>query len=231
MSDQHDDQREQKRRQRERQYEIDRITFQYATAFRSGRNPRIEDYVRRYPQYTGELMEYALYFHTVGFDSVPLEEPEELKLSPAGEKAMAWIREQRVAYAPIDSVDSVDSVDAIEGLVKQGNKLKITPPQLAEAVGLTVSLLGRIETRVIDAASIPRALFQRLATTLKTSPEAIAAYLGVTQTGQAGGFFYADQPPDQKQQSFLDAVQASALSPERKREWADIVQEESHSGP
>lgn len=225
MSDQHDDQREQMRRQRERQYEIDRITFQYATAFRSGRNPRIENYVRRYPQYTGELMEYALYFHTVGFDSEPLEEPEELKLSPAGEKAMAWIREQRVAYAP------VDSVDAIEGLVKQGNTVGFTPPQLAEAVGLTVSLLGRIETRVIDAASIPHTLFRRLATTLKTSPEAITAYLGVTQTGQGGGFFYADQPPDQKQQSFLDAVQASALSPERKREWADIVHEETNSEP
>ena len=37
------------RRQRERQYEIDQITFQYADEYRAGRAPRIEDYVRRYP--------------------------------------------------------------------------------------------------------------------------------------------------------------------------------------
>lgn len=218
MSDQHD-------LQRERQYEIDKITFRYATEFRSGRNPRIEDYVQRFPQYSEELIEYALYFHAIGYDSEPLMEPDELKLSPAGEKAMARIREQSAGYAP------VETVDAIEGLVKQGNKIGLTPPQLAEAVGLTIAMLSRIELRTIDAASIPRALFQRLATTLRTSSEAIAAYLGVTQTGQAGGFFYADQPPDQRQESFLDAVQASALSPERKREWADIVHEETPGGP
>jgi hypothetical protein len=217
MSDQHD-------LQRERQYEIDKITFRYATEFRSGRNPRIEDYVQRYPQYSEELIEYALYFYAIGYDREPLVEPDELKLSPAGEKAMARIREQSAGYAP------VETVDAIEGLVKQGNKIGLTPPQLAEAVGLTIALLSRIEVRTIDAASIPRALFQRLATTLRTSSEAIAAYLGVTQTGQAGGFFYADQPPDQRQESFLDAVQASALSPERKREWADIVHEETPGG-
>ena len=75
MSDQHDEQRERLRRQRERQYEIDRITFQYATEYRSGHAPHIEDYPRRYPQYASELLDYALYFHTIGFDSEPLEDP------------------------------------------------------------------------------------------------------------------------------------------------------------
>ena len=68
MPDRHDDQRD-----RERQYVIDRITFQYATEFRSGRNPRIEEYIQRYPAYADELLEYALYFHAFEIDSKPLE--------------------------------------------------------------------------------------------------------------------------------------------------------------
>ena len=217
MSDQHDEQRENMRRQRERQFEIDRITFEYANEFRRGRAPRIEDYVQRYPKFAGELLEYALYFHTVGVDSEPLEEPAELTLSPAAEKALAHIREQQAGYA------ATQAAVPFQGLVKQGNRLGYKPPQLAEAVGLTTALLGKLEARTITVTSIPRALFERFAEILKATPEAIAAYLGAPQAGQAGGFYYAEQAPTQQQESFLDAVQASTLSPERKREWAEIV--------
>lgn len=225
MSDQHNEQHERIRRQRERQYEIHRITFEYAEEYRQGHAPRIDDYVRRYPEYAQELLEYALYFHTTGFDSEPLEEPGELKLSPEAEKALARIREQPLVY-PVAPVTPAP----IESLVKLGIAAGYTPPQLAEAVGLTPALLGRLEARAIAAASIPRALFQRLGEALKVVPDAVAAYLGA-QPGQAGGFYYADRPPAQQQESFLAAVQSSALSPERKREWAEIVSQEANNGP
>lgn len=213
MSDRHDDQRD-----RERQYEIDRITFQYATEFRSGRNPHIEEYIQRNPEYANELLEYALYFHAFGFDSEPLEEPAELSLSPAAEKAMAWIREQRERPAPV----------AIQSLVQLGLDAKYSPPQLAAAVGLTVDLLGKLQAHAIAAATIPRTLIQRFADVLQTAPEAIAAYLSASP---AGGFYMADQQPDQQQESFLDAVEASALSPEGKREWAEIMNAEATDSP
>lgn len=213
MSDRHDDQRD-----RERQYEIDRITFQYATEFRSGRNPHIEEYIQRNPEYANELLEYALYFHAFGFDSEPLEEPAELSLSPAAEKAMAWIREQRERPAPV----------AIQSLVQLGLDAKYSPPQLAAAVGLTVDLLGKLQAHAIAAATIPRTLIQRFADVLQTAPEAIAAYLSASP---AGGFYMADQQPDQQQESFLDAVEASALSPEGKREWAEIMNAEATGSP
>lgn len=224
MSDQNNDQRAQLRRQRERQYEIDSIIAQYVDAYHSGQSSHIEDFVERYPQYASELLEFAVYYHTVGFATESLAGPLEPTLSPEGEAILARIHALSAASAPAPA--------AIESLVKQGILVGYAPPQLAEAVGLTPELLGRLEARAIATSSIPRALFQRLAATLKTAPEAIAAYLGGwAQWGhQVGGFYYADQPPAQEQESFLDAVQASTLSPERKREWAEIVNEETNSG-
>jgi len=213
MSDRHDDQRD-----RERQYEIDHITFHYATEFRSGRNPRIEEYIQRYPAYADELLEYALYFHAFEIDSKPLEEPAELSLSPAGEKAMARIHAQVVA--------TKSEPVPIQSLVQLGLDAKYSPLQLAAAVGLTVDLLGKLQAHAIAAATIPRALIQRFADVLKTAPEAIAAYLSASP---AGGFYMADQQPDQQQESFLDAVEVSALSPEGKREWAEIMNAEANS--
>ena len=222
MTNQHDEQRARMRRQRERQYEIDSITFQYAEEYRQGRRPRIQEYVRRYPQYASELLDYALYFHTLGFDSPPLEEPAELTLSPESEAALARIREQRAAYAQAPA-----AATPIESLFARGIAMEAPPPKLAEAVGLTFEVLAKIEARAITVSSIPRTLVQRLAAALKTAPDAIAAYISGAPAGQAGGFYFADQAPAQQQESFLDAVQASALNPDQKREWADIVKNDA----
>jgi hypothetical protein len=149
-----------------------------------------------------------------------LEEPAELSLSPAGEKAMAWVREQVAAASPAPA--------AIQSLAQLGIQAGYTPPRLAEAVGLTFDVLGKLQGHAIAAATIPRALIQRFADVLKTAPEAIAAYLGASP---AGGFYMAEQQPDQQQESFLDAVEASALSTEGKREWAEIIRAEAHNSP
>lgn len=220
MPDQHDERRVLARRQRERQYEIDRITAQYTDDYRSGHAPRIEDYVQRYPQYATELSEFAIYFHTIGFDAPELDASPAPTLSPAAQRAMSQIHKWN---EPI-------TAPALEGLVKQGTKAGYTPRKLAETVGLTIELLGKLEARVIAVTTIPPTLVKRLAGALQVAPEAVAAFLGASRPGQAGAFYYADKPPSQQQQPFLDAVQASALTPELKQEWAAIVKADTEQG-
>lgn len=212
------DQKNARRAQRKRQYELDGIIARYVDAYHAGQSPRIEDYIHRYPHYSSELLEFAVYYHTIGFATESLDGPPDPALAPAAEKAMAWIREQRERPAPV----------AIQSLVQLGLDAKYSPPQLAAAVGLTVDLLGKLQAHAIAAATIPRTLMQRFADVLQTAPEAIAAYLSASP---AGGFYMADQQPDQQQESFLDAVEASALSPEGKREWAEIMNAEATDSP
>lgn len=224
MPDQNEEQHTPVRLQQERQYEIDRITAQYADDYRSGRAPRMEEYLQRYPQYASELLEFAVYFHTVGFDVEALDAAPAPTLSAAAQRAILRIRERNA----ITSAPPV--ADSIEGLVKQGAKAGYSARKLAQAVGLTIDVLVKLEARVIAVATIPPTLVTRLATTLRAAPEAVAAYLGATHPGQAGAFYYSDQPPAQQQESFLDAVRASALSPERKQEWAAIVKDDAERG-
>src|SRR5260370_29023646 len=134
MADQNEEQRALGRQQQERQYEIDRITAQYADDYRNGRAPRMEEYVQRNPQYTRELLEFAVYFHTVGFDAAEPDEVPAAELSPVAQKALAQIRERRGAAL----------IAPIEGLVKQGAQVASSPRKLAEAVGLTADLLGKV---------------------------------------------------------------------------------------
>jgi hypothetical protein len=223
MPDQNEKQRAQVRQQQERQYEIDRITAKYADDLRYGRAPRIEDYVQQYPEYARELLEFAMYYHTVGFDASEPEDVQAANLSPAAQQALARIRSRRTAAAA--------AAAPLEGLVKQAAAIGYSPRTLAEAVGLTTELLGRLEARAISVATIPPTLVRRFAHLLQVTPEAVAAYLGAARAGEGGVFYYADQPPTHQQQSFLDAVQSSALPTERKQEWADVVKHDSSSAP
>lgn len=220
MANTDDTRRARARRQRERQYQIDRITARYEEEYRAGRSPQLDEYLRQYPEYAAEIIEFTLYFHAHAAqlpepDAVPAAAP-----SPAAQRALARIHEQAAPSAPI--------VTPITGLIQQGIASGFMPPQLANAVGLSPDLLAKLEAHAIAAATIPRTLVQRLATTLNVAPEAIAAYLsGATATQAGGAFYYAEKAPTQHQESFLDAVQSSTLSSERKQEWAEITRQET----
>jgi hypothetical protein len=202
---------------RQQENEFDRITARYVEEFQAGKAPRVADYIRRYPQYADELMDFVLYFHAIAAD---LPEPDALpapEFTPAASAARARLHGQSPS----------ESAAPVSGLFSQGLAAGYPPPQLAEAIGLSWDVLAKLEARAIAASSIPGTLIQRLAETLKVAPAAISAYLQTSAQAQSGAFFYADQPPEQQQEIFLVAIQSSPqLTQEQKREWTDIIGQE-----
>ncbi|HEY7124068.1 MAG TPA: hypothetical protein VH590_00230 [Ktedonobacterales bacterium] len=202
---------------RQREDDLNRITARYVEEFQAGKAPRVADYIQRHPQYADELMEFVLYFHAI---AAGLPEPDALpaqQFTPAANAARTRLREQT----------SSGSAAPLSSLFRQALAVGYPPPQLAQAIGLSWDIVAKLEARAIAAASIPRTLTQRLADTLKVAPTAISAYLQGTTPTQSGAFFYADQPPEQQQETFLAAVQSTPeLSQEQKRAWADIVGQE-----
>lgn len=223
MPDQEHDDRE--RARRERQYQIDVITFRYAEEHRAGRAPRVEEYAARYPEYAAELTEFALYFHAIGGDLPAADAAPAAALSPAAAAALARIQASHADQG-------APSAPALDGLVAQAARVGLAPRTLAEAVRLSTELLARLEAHSIDAATIPGTLVRRLASALKVAPDVVSAYLGATGPAAVGAFYYADQAPERSpQQSFLEAVQASALAPDLKREWAEIAAADAGEAP
>lgn len=198
---------------RQRQYELQRILARYQYEYQVGKSPRIEEYIQHYPQFEAELIDFALYFHTIVADLPEPGTTPAAALSPAAEKAFAQISAQLAPPFP--------------GLFQQGLVAGYAPPELAEALGISWDVLAKLEAHAIGVTSIPRTLIQRMAGRLSVLPETISAYLSGATAAQAGAFYYADQPPTQQQETFLEAIQASPeLSPQQKGEWAKIVEQE-----
>ncbi len=203
--------------------ELLRITAEYAAAARAGEAPRISDYVRRYPQYARELIAYALTFSAVAADQPGSDERPAAALSPAAQRALAFVREQRADYVAAASPASAPA-EPIDSLLKRGLGVGYPPPRLFSELGISADLGAKLEARMIAAASIPRTLVERLARALQTSAEAIQAYLASTRPQAQGAQLYlAERPPEYSQQSFLDAVAQSTLSEDEKRAWGEIA--------
>lgn len=198
---------------RQRHYELQRILARYQHEYHTGKSPRLEAYIQQYPQFEAELIDFGLYFHTIATDLPEPGAAPAATLSPAAEKALAQMSAQLTPPIP--------------GLFQQGLAAGYAPPELADALGISWDILAKLEARAISVTSIPRTLIQRVAETLSVLPGSISTYLRGATAAQAGAFYYADQPPIQQQETFLEAIQASPeLSPEQKGEWAKIVEQE-----
>lgn len=202
------------RRERQRQYEIDRITARYVAEHRAGRSPRVEDYTRRYPEYAREIRLFVADYLLLD-ESLP--EPDLVPTVPLSSAALAVL-------AQITKEAPVEPAVPIAGLVVRGMDLGIQPPQLAAAVDISLDVLAKLDARAIAARTVPMTLIERLAEKLQAVPEAIVMFLVGAAPAQAAAHYYAEQPPEQRQEAFLDAIQASAHLDERaKQAWADIV--------
>jgi hypothetical protein len=198
---------------RQRQYELQRLLARYQHEYHTGKSPRLEEYIQRYPEFEAELIDFAFYFHTIAADLPEPGTTPAAQLSPAAEKALAHISAQLAPPFP--------------GFFKQGLDAGYAPPGLAEALDISWDILAKLEARAIRVTSIPRSLIQRMADTLNALPESIAAYLRGSAPAPAGTFYYADQAPTQQQETFLEAIRSSPeLSPDQKHEWEQIVEQE-----
>lgn len=203
---------------RQRQYQIDRITDEYVEAYVAGRSPRVEDYTQRHPEYAREIRLFVAQYHLIGEH---LPEPDPVPVAPLSSAALDMLAsiEELVIEADVKTA----AVTPIEGLVRRGMEVGYQVPGLAEAVGISMDVLAKLDARAIAASTVPFTLVERLAEKLKTTPQAVVAFLAPAAPAQAGAFYYAEQQPEQRQESFLDAIQASGLDERAKREWAEIV--------
>jgi hypothetical protein len=210
---------------RERQYELDAITLEYAIAWDEGQSPRVEDYAARYPAFAREIAAFALYYATIGHphgSDAPEPEPA---LAPAAERALGRIA---ASITPVGAAPA--PAGRLDGLMRQGARVGYPAPQLAKRVGLSPDVLAKLEAHRIEAATVPEALVRRLAATLHVTPTAVSAFL--SHPGARRGTTSSQaSAPRQQREPFLEAVRASALTPQQKDEWAKIAAGEAPTAP
>jgi hypothetical protein len=209
---------------REQQEDVLRITAQYMAQLQAGHQPRLSDYLVRYPQYAAAISEFVTYYHAVEAGL-----PEELlgesysgtlpQLSDGSRVALehAWKR--------IETVQTdLDTTSLLMTINKQGLSLS----QLATEVGLSEDIVAKFTAvrPLIEVATLPQELLRRLARVLQQPLSALQTYFGYSgqlQAAEARAPYYTEA----QTQSFREALeQSTQLSDEQKAHWREILMRE-----
>jgi len=213
---------------REQEEAVLRITAQYVEEARAGHQPKLSDYLARYPQFAAEIADFVAYYHTVEVDL-----PGETSIiSPlAGSFHIATDPAWRSLLRP-----GATSTYKLATLLVTVNQQRLTLSQLADKVGLSVDVVAKLEQHKIAASSIPKEMYKRLAETLQQPVRAIEAYFESfnerssyrQQVAEAQVAYQVNEQPAIPVQSFREALEESVqLSGEQKHVWFDVL---SHEG-
>ena len=210
---------------REQEEAILRITAQYVDEVCAGQEPKVSDYLARYPQFAGEIADFVAYYHTVEA-GLPGETAIASPLAGDLRIAMNSAR-KRVLQAETQST--------LTTLLVTLHKQRLTLSQLADKVGLSEDIVAKLEQRRIKASSIPGEIYKRLAEALQQPVRAIEAYFEPLtgqasyrqQVAEAHAGYQVNDLSGASIQSFREALEESAQLPKEQRQaWYDMLNRE-----
>lgn len=211
---------------REQEEVVQRITARYIAELRAGHQPRLSDYLSRYPHYADAITDFVAYYHAAEVD-IPEETDSIPPLSQASRAALddAW---KRVVHSESGANTSLVALRVMAE--NQGKSF----PQLALEIGLSIDILEKMDRHIIDTATIPKEACKRLAKALQQPLIVVETYLGLAGRKQLK-LGLAEEPATYSMevqsrvqaQSFREAVEQSMRLPnEQKDTWRAILAEE-----
>lgn len=201
-----------------RSLELEAVLDAYASETSSADPQELAGWVRQYPKYRRELMEFAA-ARSLSQRVRPEHEPEEDEDTLIA-RGMA-VLDQVLGAQARQPVPLTVMKDLYEAARAQGMSAR----ELADAIGLSVPLVAKLHRRLLRVATIPLQLIDALADVLRYSPEAVSAYLRQPPVLATGANYRAEQAPSlAAQQDFLEAVQSDAtLEPADRQRWIDLA--------
>ena len=200
------------------------ITAQYVAEVQSGQQPRLSDYLARYPRYADAIADFVAYYHAVE-EEVPSTEalPHPMNAVSSTEAPPAVSSTEALPH-PTDAINRVPTIRAInchsdtfdemhldrgqqdkrvEELASTGTMTtllttafgqRLLPSQLAAELDLTVDIILLLEQRAIAPATIPHVLCEQMAMLLQQPSTMVQEYLGSLDQRQSGSTVQQRKP-------------------------------------
>jgi hypothetical protein len=214
---------------KEQELTLLKITAQYVAEVQTGQQPRLSDYLSRYPRYADAIADFVAYYHTVEEGMV------------ADEAAQTDAVESTDMVVPADAIHCVPTIHAIhcqdDGTCqspRQSTQAEAMTTLLTTAVGqqlmlsqvateldLSRDIILLLEQRALASATIPHALCEEIAVLLQQPSATVQQYLDALDQREPGS---AVQKGKQHMQVAEDAANYPASSIANKPSFRAIIE-------
>lgn len=205
--------------QPERQ-ELEDVLDAYVASAKGPHHASLTEWVRRYPQYARELTEFA-----VGWSLMetlpPSPEVAEVAEETLVLRGMSVVQDLLHRQEAGPRLATETAAVPMASLLAEGKARGLAPRELAEALGLSVALVRKLDRRLIRSSSIPGELVQAIAHTLQREGAAVARYLQGAATLPSAASYLAGQTPTLAEpEDFYDAVRGDrSITDAHRRRW------------
>jgi hypothetical protein len=180
----------------------------------------LQEWMTRYPYYAQELADFTVSWSLMLTlpPSPGQSHTEEETLVLRGMSVVQNLLHAQLSTVPVNE-------PPLAGLITTGNTHGFSIQQLADAVELSVPLLGKLDRRLIRYLSIPHEVIDLLARALHCVAAVVERYLQGAPIFAAGAQHHASTAPTlAEQEDFFEAVRHDrALSPERRVRWLALA--------
>jgi hypothetical protein len=149
------------------------ITAQYVDEVQAGRQPRLSDYLVRYPRYADAIADFVAYYHAVE-EVRPLTgvmpSTDAINLVPTLQAINCHLSCQD------EQVEELASPGRITTLLTTATGQRMLPSQLALELDLSRDIILLLEQRAIAPATIPHVLYEQIAMLLQYSSTVVQEY-------------------------------------------------------
>jgi hypothetical protein len=207
-----------------------RITAMYVAELKAGRQPRLHDYLKRYPLYASAIADFVAYYQAV-----------ELPQTDESLASVPMTDESRTLMKGALLRASLPSEPLLSLFPTSPKRLTLT--ELAHALDLSEEIVTLLDQRLLTEASLPDLLIERLTFVLHQPEQAIRDYLKTpaSQSFQRSSArpelrYVAETPTSYSQnnspavpaRSFLQALEESNdATSQQKRFWREIATDET----
>lgn len=199
------------------QNSLDDVLDAYSEASEIPSRELLAEWIARYPQYENELIEFTVAW----IQSEVLPEPSNTNqdLDSLLESGLGIV--QKILDKKYAGEQSKRSPSSMVSLFLEAKLLGWSTEIFAQKINLSVSMLRKLENRLINMTTIPISLINILSESLHRDPSEVSAYLSHHPVLQAGHRYKSRQAPKiGDQQSFYDAIRNDGeLTDEQRTLW------------
>ncbi len=189
---------------------LDDVLEGYAVETPDGNDLEIlKKWMSKYPDAADDLMEFASMRAEIKHAPEPKISDEDTSRYKA--KGLEMLGQFiNASKKKSDTISSLNALAEAQGMDKKA---------FAAVLGVSISLLTYLEKRRLQAASIPRQLVVKIAESVKTTEESVAAYLsGGPSLSTQTSFKAETRPETAEEKDFADAVNEDpGLTAEQKQ--------------
>ena len=205
------------------------ITAHYVSEFQAGQQPRLSEYMARYPQYAEAIADFVTYYRTT-----EMQAPDDLTLVPPLSETSCSILQQFQAEKPAIAPSALPTT-----LLAGPDNQRFTLSQIAKQINLSTDIVLLLEQRSIDPTTIPDTVISRLAAVSGYTTDDIKLYLADTPAFNVSmphrkqlkvaetGSYQMSATNNHTLPSFKQIVEAShTLTAEQKAFWLALPEQE-----